>query len=126
MDVADDAEWIKHFGEAPETEAISGDEYVREIRLEPQAGELLHLTWDVTTEDLRIRWYVAGVCIVDVLRERILQLFPHARQGQTGVLASYERDGSCDAAVFVQVWPGFRLFDSPGGPVTRVNGLKLP
>jgi hypothetical protein len=67
--VADDNFWLSAFGVAPATEEATGDEVVQELRIPAKAGELLHITWDVTADSVRLRHWRGGRVVTDILRE---------------------------------------------------------
>ncbi|WP_146246141.1 hypothetical protein [Actinoplanes xinjiangensis] len=70
LKVADDAAWRDAFGVVPQTEGVSGDEYVRELRIPTDAAEELHITWDVTDDSVRVRHRRADSVVVDLYREQ--------------------------------------------------------
>ena len=69
LEVADDMTWFDAFGVVPQTEEITDDEYVRELRIPTGAAEELHITWDVTDDSVRVRHRRADGIAVDLYRE---------------------------------------------------------
>ncbi len=54
----------------PAAEAISGDEFVREVIYPvPSSDETVHVTWDVTDNSVRVRHRRGDVVVTDLRRE---------------------------------------------------------
>ncbi|WP_212988150.1 hypothetical protein [Actinoplanes auranticolor] len=104
LEVADDAAWLDAFGVVPQTEEVSGDEYVRELRIPTGEAEELHMTWDVTDDSVRVRHRRAGSVIVDLYREQAILLRVERNGTITAVVMEY---GTSDAVgrVRIQVTP---------------------
>ncbi|WP_101523213.1 hypothetical protein [Nocardioides houyundeii] len=69
LQVADDEAWRTALGVTPDVEAVSGDEYVRELVYPVTGGEAVHLTWDVTDNSVRVRHRRGGEIVTDLHRE---------------------------------------------------------
>ncbi|MFC4069983.1 hypothetical protein [Actinoplanes subglobosus] len=104
LKVADDATWLEVFGVVPQTEEVSGDEYVRELRISTDVAEELHITWDVTDDSVRVRHRKAAGVVVDLYREQATLLRAESKGTTTALVMEY---GTSDAAgcVRVQVTP---------------------
>jgi len=105
LEVVDDAAWLDVFGVLPQTEEVSGDEYVRELRIPTDVAEELHVTWDVTDDSVRVRHRRAGGGVaVDLYREQATLLRAERNGTITALVVEY---GTSDAVgrVRVQVTP---------------------
>jgi hypothetical protein len=69
LEVASDEAWQDCLGVSPQTEDISGDEYVRELRIPVTAAEQVQITWDVTDDSVRVRHHRDGRIVSDLFRE---------------------------------------------------------
>ena len=113
METPEDSDWLRTFGSPSVTEEVSGDDFVRELRLEPESDQLLHVTWDVVGDSLRVRWTVGGVLRLDIFREGVWRIsLGDQPAGTSGFRADYRHD-DLSATTFVQVWPSFAYYDSP-------------
>ncbi|MBU2664198.1 hypothetical protein KOI35_11915 [Actinoplanes bogorensis] len=91
--VADDEAWRDCLGVSPMAEDISGDEYVRELRIPGPDAELVQVTWDVTDDSVRIRHHRDGRIVADLFRE-MATLLTVARTGLGAeVILEYGSDG---------------------------------
>jgi len=104
LEVADDAAWLDAFGVVPQTEEVSGDEYVRELRIPTDVAEELHITWDATDDSVRVRHRRADGVVVDLYREQATLLRAERNGTITALVMEY---GTSDAVgrVRVQVTP---------------------
>ncbi|MEU4562738.1 hypothetical protein AB0F72_30540 [Actinoplanes sp. NPDC023936] len=119
LEVADDAAWLDAFGVVPQTEEVSGDEYVRELRISTDVAEELHITWDVTDDSVRVRHRRADRVVVDLYREHATLLRTERNGTITALVMEY---GTSDTVglVRVQVTPRRRPA-THGGRHDRVN-----
>jgi hypothetical protein len=74
LEVPDDATWIEVLGVLPQTEDVSGDEYVREVRIPAGSGEELLVTWDITDASVRLRYASSGEVLVDLYSRHGLRI----------------------------------------------------
>lgn len=72
--MSDDQAWLACFGVLPETEASSGDEWVREVRIPVTHAEEVHITWDLTDNSVRLRHHRDGSIVCDLFREMATRL----------------------------------------------------
>jgi hypothetical protein len=104
LEVADDAAWLDAFGVLPQTEEVSGDEYVRELRISTHVAEELHVTWDITHDSVRVRHRRADVVVVDLYREQAT-LLRAERNGTTTALVMEYSTSDAVGRIRVQVAP---------------------
>lgn len=93
LEVAADQIWLDHLGVLPKTEEVSGDEYVREVRVSSADAEEVQLTWDVTDDSVRVRHYRDGRIVCDLFREMATLLTVAGTESATEVLIEYGSDG---------------------------------
>jgi hypothetical protein len=107
----EDHEWLRAFGTTPSDEEITGDDLVREVKIDIGNG-LLHLTWDVVDASVRVRWIEDDIRVVDVFRERASTIgIESPKAGVTQVRIIFAAPEVTD--LLVTVWPRFRLEDVP-------------
>jgi hypothetical protein len=111
LEAADDASWLDAVGIVPQTEEISGDDYVRELRIPTGVAEELHITWDVTDDSVRIRHRRADKVLVDLFREQATRLRIEKAEDTTALVLEY---GSTDGAgrTRIQVSPEVVIEDN--------------
>lgn len=109
--VAPDDDWLTLLGVLPQTEEVTGDEFVRELRLPLAGADELHLTWDETDQSVRIRLRRGQEVIVDLYREQATLLTPEVDEGQRSVVLEYKAEASV-GRTRVQLQPSFALQDS--------------
>ncbi|MFC7759615.1 hypothetical protein ACFQY4_17575 [Catellatospora bangladeshensis] len=109
--VAPDDVWLSLLGVAPQTEEISGDEYVRELRVPISKAEELHLTWDETDQSVRIRLTSGPNVIADLFREQSTRLAAEANGPRRFVVLEYRAEG-CTGSTRIQVQPTFSITDT--------------
>jgi hypothetical protein len=110
LEVADDTAWLDAFGVEPQTEEVSDDEYVRELRIPTDAAEELHITWDVTDGSVRVRHRRADSIVVDLYREQATLLGVERSGRITALVMEY---GTADAVgrARIQVTPELVIED---------------
>lgn len=69
MQTPEESDWTSALGSTPTPAGVRGNEYVRDLKVEPEADQLLHLSWDVVGDNLRVRWTVRGTLRLDIFRE---------------------------------------------------------
>ncbi|WP_212840210.1 hypothetical protein [Catellatospora sp. IY07-71] len=111
LDVAPDDAWLSLLGVAPQTEEISGDEYVRELRFPITDTDELHLTWDQTDQSVRIRLNSGTAVVVDLFREQATLLTAEVNGTQRFIVLKYRAEG-CTGTTRVQVQPAFAITDT--------------
>ncbi|MDR7252424.1 hypothetical protein J2X46_001400 [Nocardioides sp. BE266] len=89
LEAADDASWLDAFGFVPQTEEISGDAYVREIRVSTGVAEELHITWDVADDSVRVRHRGNERILVDLFREQATRLTIERDEHGTALVLEY-------------------------------------
>lgn len=94
LQVAEDEAWWTALGVTPAAEAISGDEFVREV-IYPVAerGETLHVTWDVTDASVRVRHQRGDIVIADLHREMATLLTVTGHGESAEILLEYGSAG---------------------------------
>ena len=94
LQVADDEAWWTALGVEPGAEAVSGDEFVREVVCTVTgSSETVLVTWDVTDNSVRIRHRRGDVVVTDVHRE-MATLLTVAGVGETAeILLEYGSAG---------------------------------
>lgn len=110
LEVADDQAWLACLGVPPDTEEISGDEYVRELTVPVTDAEEVQITWDVTDDSVGIRHRRDGRVVSDLFRE-MATLLTVTGTGSVGeVLIEYGSNGWSGRAR-VQVLPAVLIED---------------
>lgn len=110
LEVADDNAWLDAFGLKPRTEEVTGDEFVKELRIPAGATEELHLTWDVTDDSVRVRLRKAGRVVVDLYREQTTLLGVERDGSVTTVIIEYRTTDTAGRA-HIQVTPEIAIED---------------
>jgi hypothetical protein len=111
LEVAADQAWLACLGVLPETEAVSGDEYVRELRVPIADAEEVQITWDVTDDSVRVRHHRDGRIVSDLFRE-MATLLTVAGTGSVGeVIIEYGSNGMSGRAR-IQVLPAVLIEDT--------------
>jgi hypothetical protein len=104
LEVAEDTAWLDAFGVVPHTEEISGDEYVRELRVPIDAADELHVTWDVTDDSVRVRYRRADSIVADLYREGATFLGVERNGSITALIMEY-RTTDAVGCTRIQVTP---------------------
>jgi hypothetical protein len=111
LEVSDDATWFHAFGVEPQTEGISGDEFVRELRIPTTGAEALHISWDEADRSVRVRWLRATKTLVELFREQVTALRVETTGADSVLIMEY---GSPDVMghVVIQVGPEVTFKDT--------------
>jgi hypothetical protein len=111
LEVSEDAWWLDAFGVVPQTEDVTCDEYVREVRIPADGGEELHVTWDTTDASVRIRFGRSGTVLLDLYRESASRVLVEVAPGLTALVVEY---GSAESVgrVRVQITPKVAVEDT--------------
>jgi hypothetical protein len=91
--VADDEAWWTAIGVMPATEAVSADEFVREVVYPITDSEAVHVTWDVTDNSVRVRHRRDGVIVTDLHREMATLLTVVGTAGTAEIVLEYGSPG---------------------------------
>ena len=110
LEVAEDASWLDALGVIPQTEEVSGDEYVRELRIPLAEAEELLVSWDVTDGSVRVRHQRAGDVVVDLYRERAT-LLSIERVGESTALVVEYRAANAVGRARIEVTPAVMIED---------------
>lgn len=111
LEVAEDARWLEAFGVTPQTEEVSGDDYVREVRVPTDGDDELHVTWDDTNASVRVRHERSGAILVDLYRESASRQLVGNSGRLTAIVVEY---GSAELVgrIRVQMTPTFAIEDN--------------
>lgn len=111
LEVAADQAWAACLGVSPGPEQVSGDEYVREVRVPVADAEEVRITWDVTDGSVRVRHVRHGRILSDLFRE-MATLLTVTGTGSVGeVVIEYGSDGWSGRAR-IQVLPAVLIEDT--------------
>jgi hypothetical protein len=110
LEVAATDAWLEAFGVEPRTEEVTGDEFIKELRIPAGAVEELHLTWDVADDSVRVRLRQAGRVVVDLYREQATVLGVERDGSVTAVIIEYRTTDSAGRA-HIQVTPQILIED---------------
>ena len=90
LQVADDEAWWTVLGVTPAAEAVSGDEFVREV-IYPVTGssETIHVTWDVTDNSVRVRHRRGDVVVTNLHRDMANRLTVSGDRESAEILLEY-------------------------------------
>lgn len=69
LQVADDEAWWTALGVTPAAEAVSSDEFVREVVYRVTDNEAVQVTWNVIDGSVRVRHRRGDVVVTDLHRE---------------------------------------------------------
>ncbi|MGK5682694.1 hypothetical protein [Actinoplanes sp. URMC 104] len=111
LEVAADEAWLACLGVAPGTEDVSGDEYVRELRVPVAEGEEVQITWDVTDDSVRVRHRRGGRVVADLFREMATLLTVAATGSGAEIVLEYGSLGWSGRAR-IEVLPAVRVEDT--------------
>jgi len=111
LDVADDQEWLTCLGVLPQAEEVTGDEYVREVRIPVKEAEEVQISWDVTDNSVRVRHHRAGRIVSDLYREMATRLTVIGAGSTVEIMIEYGSEGWCGRAR-VQVLPEVLIEDT--------------
>jgi hypothetical protein len=89
LQVTEDGQWLEVFGVLPQPEDVSGDEYVRKVRIPACGGEELHVTWDTTDASVRIHYERSGGVLLDLYRESATRVLVEKSAGFTALVVEY-------------------------------------
>ena len=111
LEVADDQAWLASLGVLPETEEVTGDEDVRELRIPVSDSEEVQLTWDVTDCSVRVRHHRGGRIVSDLYRETATLLAVVGTGSAGEVIIEYGSSGWSGRAR-IQVLPNVLIEDT--------------
>lgn len=111
LEVAADKAWAACLGVSPETHDVSGDEYVREVRVPIADAEEVRITWDVTEDSVRVRHHRDGRIVSDLFREMATLLTVTETGSVREVVIEYGSDGWSGRAR-IQVFPAVLIEDT--------------
>src|SRR5512142_2720344 len=111
LDVAADEDWLACLGVSPETEGVSGDEYVQELRVPISDAEEVQVTWDVTDDSVRVRHHRGGRIVFDLFREMATLLTVAGTGSVAEVIIEYGSNGWSGRAR-IQVLPEVLIKDT--------------
>jgi hypothetical protein len=110
LEVSPDETWLKNFAVMPDTEAHSGDEFVREVRIQIDDAAQLHVTWDTTDRSVRLRYSQHGRLLLNAFREQAHCLLATGAKGERTVVVEYGDQGAV-GRIEVRVSPDFAWTD---------------
>lgn len=110
LEVADDQAWVAALGVMPQTEDVSGDEYVRELVVPVSDSEDVRITWDVTDDSVRVRHWRNGSVVCDLFRETATRLTVVGTGSAGEVIVEYGSSG-WSGRTRVKVLPEVRIED---------------
>lgn len=93
LQASDDETWLAALGVMPQTETVSGDEFVREVTVPIADTEELQITWDKTDSSVRVRHRQRGDLVADLYREMVVQLTAVGTGSAGEVIIDYGSDG---------------------------------
>ncbi|WIM99879.1 hypothetical protein ACTOB_003546 [Actinoplanes oblitus] len=109
--VAADQDWLACLGVPPDTEEVSGDEYVREVRVPVSEAEEFQLTWDVTDDSVRVRHHRDGRIVTDLFRE-MATLLTVVRTGSAAEVIIEYGSNHWSGRARIQVLPAVLIKDT--------------
>ena len=95
----------------PDAEAVSGDEYVRELVYPVTGSEAVQVTWDVTDNSVRVRHRRGGVIVTDLHRE-MATLLTVAGVGETAEILLEYGSGGYQGRTRVRLVPEVHIEDT--------------
>jgi hypothetical protein len=111
LEVVSDEAWLHCLGVSPRTEEISGDEYVRELRIPVTDAEQVQITWDLTDDSVRVRHHRDGRVVFDLFRELATLLTVVRKEVGAELIIEYGSNGWSGRAR-IQVLPAVFVEDT--------------
>ncbi|MBB2943514.1 hypothetical protein FB565_003227 [Actinoplanes lutulentus] len=111
LEIASDEAWLDCLGVSPKAEDISGDEYVRELRIPVTDAEQVQITWDVTEDSVRVCHHRDGRIVFDLFRE-MATLLTVAKTGLGAELIIESGSNGWSGRARIQVSPAVSIEDT--------------